>query len=311
MRLNKADVKHPRYRGRFAPTPSGPLHFGSLVAALGSYLDARCHDGSWLVRIEDVDTPRVVPGAADTILRTLEAYGFEWEGPVLYQSQRGRTYRDALEHLRAQGLVYACDCSRKQLAESARRGIDGTIYPGTCRTRHLGTRTGALRLIVPEARIIFDDRQQGQFACDIDAECGDFVLRRADGVYAYHLAVAVDDAEQAITHIIRGADLLTATPRHLALQGRLGYPTPDYLHLPVVLDARGDKLSKQTMAAPIDPHPPLPALLEAAAFLGMSIIEAPDALDDFWPWASTAWPRRRIEPLRGRFWRPGSNPCKS
>ncbi len=289
------------YRGRFAPTPSGPLHFGSLVAALGSCLDARARGGAWLVRIEDVDPPRVVPGSADAILRTLEAHGFEWDGPVAYQSQRTSSYADALAHLRALGLVYACGCSRKQIAETARRGIDGLVYPGTCRGRHLDARDKALRLIVPEARIIFADREQGHIACDVARECGDFVLRRADGVHAYHLAVVVDDAEQGITHIVRGADLLASTPRHIVLQGLLGIPVPEYRHLPVVLDARGDKLSKQTLATPVDDHAPLAGLRAAATFLGLPVAAAPDTLTGFWAWAIGAWRERDAQALRGRF----------
>jgi glutamyl-Q tRNA(Asp) synthetase len=298
------------YRGRFAPTPSGALHFGSLVAALGSCLDARAHAGAWLVRIEDVDPPRVVPGAADAILRILEAHAFEWDGPVIYQGRRGAAYADALERLRALGLVYACSCSRKRIVESARRGIDGPVYPGTCRIRHIAARDHALRLTVPETRIVFDDREQGRVACDIASECGDFVLRRADGVYAYHLAVVVDDAEQDITHIVRGADLLASTPRHIVLQDLLGLPRPSYRHLPVVLDAQGDKLSKQTLAAPVDDRAPLPGLLNASAFLGLPVRHAPDTLADFWPWAIAAWRMRDSAPVRGRSWQARANPCK-
>jgi glutamyl-Q tRNA(Asp) synthetase len=304
-------VTEARYRGRFAPTPSGPLHFGSLVAALGSCLDARRQNGAWLLRIEDVDPPRNAPGASDTILRTLEAYGFEWDEPVLYQSQRSKAYQAALESLRRQGRVYPCTCSRKQLAEAAHRGIDGPVYPGTCRNRPAPAQTAALRLHVPEARIAFTDRQQGRVACAIAGECGDFVLQRADGVYAYHLAVVVDDAEQGINHIVRGADLLTSTPRHIVLQTLLDLPTPDYLHLPVVLDEQGNKLSKQTLAAPIDCRSPLPSLLQAAAFLGMYADQQLQNLNEFWEWAVPAWSHRPIEPLRGRRPSVSSNPCKS
>jgi len=304
-------VTEARYRGRFAPTPSGPLHFGSLVAALGSYLDARSQNGTWLLRIEDVDPPRNAPGASDAIQRTLEAYGFEWDEPVLYQSQRGKAYEAALDLLRRQGRVYPCSCTRKQLAEAAHRGIDGPVYPGTCRNRPVPSQPAALRLRVPEARIAFVDRQQGRVACAIASECGDFVLQRADGVYAYHLAVVVDDAEQGINHIVRGADLLTSTPRHIVLQTLLGLPTPDYLHLPVVLDAHGNKLSKQTLAAPLNNSAALPGLVQAAAFLGMHGDPWPQSLSEFWKWAVPAWSQRLIEPLRGRHPRAGSNPCKS
>lgn len=298
------------YRGRFAPTPSGPLHFGSLVAALGSYLDALSQDGDWLLRIEDVDTPRVVPGAADAILRALEAHGFAWQGAVMYQSQRGEAYRAALEALRRLGSIYACACSRKQLVEHARRGIDGPVYPGTCRALGLTERGAALRFRVPATRLAFLDRQQGRVACDLQREGGDFVLRRADGVFAYHLAVVVDDAEQGINAVVRGADLLASTPRHLALQAALGYLTPSYRHLPVVLDARGDKLSKQTLAMAIDAQRPLAGLCAAAAFLGLDTRQAPDDLPGFWAWARAAWTATRPEALRGKRWPPGSNPCK-
>jgi glutamyl-Q tRNA(Asp) synthetase len=299
----------PRYRGRFAPTPSGPLHFGSLVAALGSYLDALSQDGAWLLRIEDVDAPRVVPGAADAILRALEAHGFEWHGAVMWQSRRAEAYRATLDDLRRLGLVYACGCSRKALAESARRGIDGPVYPGTCRARRLADAGHALRFRVPATRIVFMDRQQGAVACDIARECGDFVARRADGVYAYHLAAVVDDAEQGISDIVRGADLLASTPRHIALQAALGLATPTYRHLPVVLDGRGDKLSKQTLATAIDNTRPLAGLRAAGAFLGLATRESPDDLAGFWIWARTAWRSAPGQALRGKRW-PPSNPCK-
>lgn len=287
------------YRGRFAPSPTGPLHFGSLVAALGSYLDARLNNGVWLLRMEDVDTPRVVAGAADAILRALEAYGFEWDGAVMYQSRRGEAYQAALERLQAQGLVYACRCSRRQLAETARRGIDGLVYAGLCRNRPPFPEPAALRLIVPDRRIVFDDAWQGRVACDLATESGDFVLRRADGIYTYQLAVVVDDAEQGVTHVVRGADLLTSTPRQIALQEYLGLPTPRYLHLPVVLDAAGDKLSKQTLAAPLDPKWPLPALLRALRFLGLGPVRPVANRDEFWAQARELWAGAG-PPLRGR-----------
>jgi glutamyl-Q tRNA(Asp) synthetase len=297
----------PSYRGRFAPTPSGPLHFGSLVAAMASYLDARARSGEWLVRVEDVDPPRVVPGSADRILRTLEAIGFRWNGPVMYQSRRAEAYRAALAELQRLGLAYRCTCSRKALAETAVRGVDGPVYPGHCRERDAGSGPAAIRFAVPEIRIVFDDAVQGRVACDLAAECGDFVLQRADGVYSYQLAVVVDDAEQAISHIVRGADLLTSTPRQIALQQALGLPILRYTHLPVVLDELGDKLSKQTLATPVDETAPLATLKAAARFLGLS---APADLanpDEFWAWATAAWPQLILPPLRGR--RP--SPCNS
>ncbi len=236
--------------GRFAPTPSGPLHFGSLVAALGSYCQARHHRRDWLLRIEDVDTPRVVAGAADSILRDLEAFGFEWDGPVVYQSQRFELYREHLERLVADNAVYACACSRRQLREQGvASGPLGQIYPGNCRRRALPLDAGSIRLDVATAgRVGFVDRVYGDFDLDLPRDVGDFVLRRADGIYAYHLAVVVDDALQAIDEVVRGADLLENTCLHLYLQQRLGFAAPAYLHLPLVSTVDGQKLSKQTGA---------------------------------------------------------------
>lgn len=287
------------HRGRFAPTPSGPLHFGSLVAALGSYLEARMAGGEWLVRIEDVDPPRVVAGAADDILRTLEAFGFEWDGPVMYQGRRGAAYREALEGLLRQHRVYPCTCSRKRLAAQARRGVDGPVYPGTCRARRPGSFQAALRLRVPEGRMVFEDGLQGRVACEAARECGDFVLCRADGVWSYQLAVVTDDAEQGITHVVRGADLLASTPRQILLQRLLGLPTPAYLHLPVVLDPHGDKLSKQTLAERVDARSPLPALLAAWSFLGQAPTGRIDGVAEFWSMARERWDRARLPPVRG------------
>jgi glutamyl-Q tRNA(Asp) synthetase len=300
-------MANPAYRGRFAPTPSGPLHFGSLVAALGSYLEARSRAGEWLVRIEDVDPPRVVAGSADGILRTLESFGFEWDGAVMYQSRRGEAYRAALEDLRRLGLVYPCSCSRKHLAETARRGIDGPVYPGTCRARHDRDSALAQRFRTPEARMVFQDDLLGRIACDLASECGDFVLRRADGVFTYQLAVVVDDAEQGISHVVRGADLLTSTPRQICLQQALDLATPAYLHLPVALDEHGDKLSKQTLAQPVEAAHPIAALTTAARFLGLVPAAGIGSVTEFWPAALAAWPGRRRPPIRGRR----ANPCNS
>jgi glutamyl-Q tRNA(Asp) synthetase len=286
-------------RGRFAPTPSGPLHFGSLVAAMGSYLDAKSRHGEWLLRIEDVDPPRIAAGSADAILHTLDAFGFEWDGPVMYQSRRTEAYRAALESLRARGLVYACDCSRKALSGIARRGIDGPVYPGTCRDKPANDRL-AQRFRTPADRVVFEDAQLGRVACNIADECGDFPLRRADGVYAYQLAVVVDDAEQGVTDIVRGADLLTSTPRQIVLQLALNLPTPRYSHLPVVLDDHGDKLSKQTLAQPVDSARPLAALRASAGFLGLSIPSDIADAATFWTVAKALWPHRPILPIRSR-----------
>lgn len=288
------------YRGRFAPTPSGPLHFGSLVAALGSYLEARCAGGEWLVRVEDVDPPRVVAGAEDVILRQLEAAGFEWDGPVMRQSRRTEAYRAALADLERAGRVYRCTCSRKQLAQGVRRGVDGPVYPGTCRARRRAAGPAAWRFAVPERRIEFADGLLGRVACDLAGECGDFVLRRADGVYTYQLAVVVDDAEQGVSHVVRGADLLTSTPRQIALQQALGVATPAYLHLPVALDERGDKLSKQTLAPAVDAARPLPALRQAARFLGLALPRDIADLAEFWAAARALWPGANRPAIRTR-----------
>jgi len=235
--------------GRFAPSPTGPLHFGSLMAALGSFLDARAQAGSWIVRIEDVDESRTQPGAADAILATLEACGFEWDGAVVTQSRRMALYRAAFDRLVASGAVYPCGCTRKEIADSA-LAIDGArIYPGTCRHGLAAGRAArAFRLRTRIEPIEFVDRLQGQVRQSVEGEVGDFVLLRADGFFAYQLAVVVDDADQQVTDVVRGADLLDSTARQIHLQGLLGYPTPQYLHLPVAVDAKGEKLSKQTDA---------------------------------------------------------------
>jgi len=281
------------YRGRFAPSPTGPLHFGSLVAAVGSYLDARHNDGEWLVRIEDLDPPREVPGASRQILETLEQYGFAWDGPVTYQSGREEFYLQVLAALRREGLTYRCDCSRKEVAERARQlALPPGVYPGTCRTRQVGHgQQHAVRLLTEGQKVIFEDGQQGLIEQDVSKEVGDFVLRRADGLFAYQLAVVVDDAQQAITHIVRGSDLLSSTPRQIVLQRLLGYPTPHYRHLPVATNARGQKLSKQTFAPALENHNPLPSLWEALRFLGQQppeeILEG--ELNSFWRWAVSHW----------------------
>ncbi len=283
-----------RYRGRFAPSPTGSLHFGSLVAAVGSYLDARAHHGEWLVRMEDVDASRNVPGAAGQILATLEAFGFEWDGAVLWQSERLDAYAAALDALKTSGEVYACACSRKEIADSSTgTAIDGgLVYPGTCRNGlPPGRPARAWRLRVDAREVAFADRLQGHVAQNLARDVGDFVLLRADGLFAYQLAVTVDDNFQAITDIVRGADLLASTPRQISLQHRLGYAVPRYAHLPVVANAAGEKLSKQTLAPALDPENPGPALCDALVFLGQSVPamlwRAPVA--EIWAWALENW----------------------
>lgn len=288
-----------KYRGRFAPTPSGMLHFGSLVTAVGSYLDARSHLGEWLVRIEDIDRPRAKAGMSDKILSALELFGMEWDGPVIYQSQCINHYREALHFLETLGLIYACSCTRKEIADSALFGFQGVIYPGNCRSslhsQH-DNRPKAVRIKTNADRIEFQDRLQGKFCQSIENEIGDFVLKRSDGIYTYQLAVVVDDGWQGITHIVRGADLLGSTPRQIFLQQLLRYPTPHYLHLPVVTTNQGEKLSKQTLAHPVDAKNPLPQLIAALDFLGqdppLELIESD--LDSFWQWAINNWSVTRI-----------------
>lgn len=280
------------YRGRFAPSPTGPLHFGSLVAAVGSYLDAKYHHGQWLVRIEDIDTPRTVSGTADAILRTLDALGMEWDESVVYQSRRTDIYQEALHELTRQGLLYPCTCSRKEIADSSIVGINGPIYPGTCRHNPLAQeKPYALRILTNDETIEFQDRVTGSYSQQLVRDIGDFVLRRADGVYAYQLAVVADDADQRITHIVRGADLLDSTPRQIYLQRLLGYPRLRYMHLPIATNAAGEKLSKQTHAASIDLDKALPQLVETLRFLGQKppdeILEGDIAA--FWSWAIQNW----------------------
>lgn len=245
-----------RYRGRFAPSPTGPLHAGSLVAALASWLDARAHDGEWLVRIDDLDAPRTVPGADQAIVAALKAYGLAWDGALVYQSERQAAYRAAFERLRAAGLVYPCSCTRKEIVDSitsVREPGREAVYPGTCRN---GVRSGraprAWRVRVDAARIVFTDRARGVKEDDLARTTGDFVLLRADGQWAYQLAVVVDDADAGVTHVVRGADLLDSTPRQLYLADRLGLARPQYLHVPVVANQAGEKLSKQSGAVALD-----------------------------------------------------------
>lgn len=285
------------YIGRFAPSPSGPLHAGSLVAALASYLDARAHRGTWLLRIEDIDEMRTVPGAVEAIMQALAAFGMQHDGAVLVQSQRKDLYQAACDRLTAH--VYPCGCTRKEIADS-RLGIaaDGAaIYPGTCRHGVAAGKTArTLRLRVPDAgqadeTITFNDRWLGPLTQHLATEVGDFVLKRADGYWAYQLAVVVDDADQGVTHIVRGTDLLESTGRQIYLQRLLGLPTPSYMHVPVVLNESGEKLSKQTGAQALDLAHPLDELLRAARFLSLPIADA-QSLADFWRLAIAAWAQR-------------------
>ena len=281
------------YVGRFAPSPSGPLHFGSLVAALASWLDARSVRGRWLLRVEDLDAPRQQPGAAGEILRTLERIGLTWDGPVLYQSLRVPAYEAALREL--QRHTYWCGCSRREIADSAAGPArDGAqIYPGTCRGGLPAGRTARALRVRAAGEITFDDRVQGPQAQLLEQEVGDFVVFRADGRFAYQLAVVVDDADQGVTDVVRGADLLDSAARQIFLQRLLGRPTPRYLHVPVAVNAAGEKLSKQAGAPALDVSRPERLLRDALAFLG----QAPTGdLDE----AVAGWDPRRIARQRYR-----------
>lgn len=287
------------YVGRFAPSPTGPLHAGSLVAALASWLDAKAHNGQWLVRMEDVDTPRCIPGADQIILQQLAACGLQPDGPVVYQSQRGHLYQQALDRLIQQGDAYPCACTRAEIAQAnAAHGITKNrhgdmIYPGTCRPENggLGGRPArAWRMRVPigeEAQVDWSDRCLGAQSQRLDEAVGDFVIKRADGLWAYQLAVVVDDADQGITHIVRGEDLTDNTPRQIWLQHQLHQPTPSYLHTPLVLGDNGEKLSKQNGAMALDTHDPLTCLQLAGLRLGIEVAGA--SVEDWLAKAVFAW----------------------
>jgi glutamyl-Q tRNA(Asp) synthetase len=285
------------YRGRFAPSPSGPLHAGSLVAALASWLDARAHGGQWLVRIEDVDRPRTVPGADQEILRQLAACGLLPDEPPTWQSQREPLYQAALDRLVRERKAYPCACSRKDIglalmALGRDRERHGELaYPGTCREGLRGREARAWRFRVAEGVVPWTDRRVGVHLQNVATEVGDFVLKRADGLFAYQLAVVVDDADQGITHVVRGEDLVDNTPRQILLQRALGFATPQYLHAPLVLGANGEKLSKQNGAAALDLSDPGRALASAADVLGIRI-DADAAVGDMLGQAVQAWGAR-------------------
>lgn len=281
------------YIGRFAPSPSGPLHFGSLVAAVASYLDARANQGQWLLRMEDLDPAREPPLAAGQILKALEAFGLHWDGPVLYQSSRLAAYREALQQLQLEGYLYACDCTRQHIQAL------GGVYDNRCRSRKDVTQDCALRVKVADRTIQFEDRIQGDTRQHLLRECGDFVLLRKDGLFAYQLAVVMDDSFQNISCVVRGSDLLESTARQIFLQQCLGFETPTYAHFPVAVNEKGQKLSKQHFATPLDHKSPLPALLRALRFLRQSVPEdltqgdIPSALQ----WAIAHWDIQAVPKL--------------
>ena len=280
------------YRGRFAPSPTGALHAGSLAAALASWLDARAHDGVWLVRIEDLDPPREVAGASRQILEALAAFGLVADEPPLFQSTRDELYRRALTQLQSAALAYGCACSRAEIVQAQLAlGLPPHIYPGTCRGGTGGRPVRALRLRVPDEVVGFTDRACGPYAQNLAREVGDFVVRRADGLFAYQLAVVVDDAEQRVSDVVRGADLLENTPRQIWLQRALHLPTPRYLHVPVVTNAQGEKLSKQTGATALDTARPLRELERAWQHLGFPTLGA-DGVEAFLRLATELWRSR-------------------
>ncbi len=293
-----------RYRGRFAPSPTGLLHFGSLLAALGSYLQARSRQGAWLLRIDDLDTPRVIPGAADQILRTLEHFGFEWDGPVTRQSERTDLYASAARELDAAGLLYPCSCSRQDLAKRRQaRDVDENdepYYPGTCRN---GPRRSdvplALRFRAADRPLQFTDELQGVVAQNVAQEVGDFVIRRRDGLYAYQLAVVVDDADQQITEVVRGCDLLSNTPRQMLLHEALGLGHPRYLHLPLLVEPDGRKLAKSRRSVPITGSD---AGMQLHAVLTWLEQHPPAELAHGAPWEVLSWALKNwdLAPLRGQ-----------
>jgi len=278
------------YRGRFAPSPSGLLHFGSLIAALASYLDAKAHQGKWLVRIEDIDPPRELAGASTTILKTLDAYGLHWDEEVLYQSQQSERYVALLSHLKQQQLSYHCQCTRAQIKQA------GGIYQGHCKYLSLPEQGSAIRLVNHFAINEFEDIFQGKVICDINLSKEDFIIHRKDGLFAYQLAVVADDIEQGITHVIRGCDLLEPTARQLTLFQTLGKSAPQFGHVPLAVTEQGYKLSKQNKAPAIDIHKPQASLIAALHFLGQQpkshLSEA--SVEEIIQWATQHWQRSNV-----------------
>ena len=285
-----AGVSEPAaYVGRFAPSPTGPLHFGSLLAAVASYLEARRHGGSWLLRIENIDPPREHPGADRLIVQALDAYGFEWDGPVQYQSSSLPQHEQALDALTAAGQTYRCGCSRKDLVDEPTSSL-GTIYPGTCRDGTDASDT-AIRVRTTSERVEFDDGLQGRQASRLECDSGDFIIKRRDGLIAYHLAVVVDDHLSGITEIVRGIDLMESSLRQIWLQRLLGFRTPAYQHIPVAVNADGSKLSKLTGATALPLDSPAPTLVAALDALGQQPPQAlaASAPADIWAWATENW----------------------
>lgn len=280
------------YRGRFAPSPTGALHFGSLIAAMGSYLQAKHHKGEWLIRIDDIDPPREQAGTSKQILNTLEQFGFEWDGQVLYQSHNLKRYQAAVNDLKKQYQAYPCSCSRKQIIKKTQQTTGNVIYPGFCRNGPLEDSSEcSIRLRTNNEAVIFHDVIQGQQTTNLEKDIGDFILQRRDRYFSYQLASGIDDAEQGITEVVRGADLLGCTPCQLHVQHMLNLSSPDYCHLPIVVNAAGQKLSKQTYAEPINAKEAVLLLYKTLKFLGqmppINLIKG--SQEDIWHWAITHW----------------------
>lgn len=296
-----------KYIGRFAPSPTGPLHFGSLIAATSSYLEAYVNNGDWIIRVEDLDKPREVAGATDSILQTLQAFGFEWNDKILYQSQRLDAYQAAFDTLNNNDLIYPCSCSRKEIVDSATgMGVEGFIYPGTCSNglskRNIFKLSNHLsyRVKVPQSALEFSDAIQGKITQNLATDIGDFILKRADGLFAYQLAVVLDDAVQGITHVVRGADLLDSTPRQIYLQQLLGLTTPNYAHVPIASNTQGEKLSKQTLAQALDGKNANQQLWQTLIFLGQSPPNELqyESLNTVWRWAKIHWAIQKVPKQR-------------
>ena len=287
------------YIGRFAPSPTGLLHIGSLLTAVASYADARTHGGRWLVRMEDLDPPREIAGAAANIVHTLEAFGFEWDDGIVCQSQRHDLYREALGYLKSHDLVYPCYCSRREVQANGHAGVDGVVYNRHCANLPLeraapNTKIPAWRVRVPDTEVMFEDGIVGQYSQHLARDIGDFVLLRADSYWADQLAVVVDDAKQGVTHIVRGQDLLISTPRQIYLQRCLGYAEPHYAHLPLLVNKHGQKWSKQTLAPPLDVQKAEPLLRQVLGYLNIPPAPEVDKPRDLLAWAVKHWQMARV-----------------
>lgn len=288
------------YVGRFAPSPTGPLHFGSLVAAVGSYLEAKKNRGQWLLRIEDIDPPREVPGATTSIIKTLERFGFEWDGDIIYQNQRYDIYQEYIDKLIAESQAYPCGCSRKEIAAVSPRSANGIVYPGTCRDGLDDKKPRSTRLLTENIDIHFKDQIQGNIEQNLESDSGDYIIRRADGLYAYNLAVVIDDQLNGITDIVRGYDLLPCTCQHIYLQRVLHFDTPSYTHLPIALNESGQKLSKQNLAKEVDVSDRVKVLYNVITFLNQtpdpSLLDAD--INSIWKWAIANWDISKIKGIQ-------------